>query len=707
MSFKSYTFKGTGDFSDFNQKAKEAASTMGGSFKSAYDEMLKSASTYSSSSKKQLDYLSNIFKEFKEQQTGSLDQMFDQLYQDTKVTEKGKISDLDTWRSSALSQDSISNEYKSRTGEKFDPYSQKSQNFKSAYSSEIENEYSLKRVGIQEETEGLRNGLDSLREQLDTSLEELSPKEYFSKLKELAREQVLEAKKQNRGIEEIVRELEDSENISDNLLASQLREEATSESRAAKRNRLEGEGSESNSIGFLKGLSNYSYLDKLTGVGTGLARSKNGSELFGELVTGVSAAGGGLSQLLMTGVGTAIGGPIGAAIGGGFSVIFGKAVEGATQIVGEAAKRTMDERESLSLGMNSYRSKTGSFQTFRDLSYQGIDFKTFVAEQNELASSQGRRVSNSAVEGSLSLQKGYGVDKGLILSVSEIQRNTNKDLVTTFGRILESGEGSIFKGGDRTFFSEFSGKFVELQREFLKTQTTVSDSTTLDILKMFNSVGGQFSANDYRSLGNIQSINSSLRTPGSDATKALSYKLISDRNPEMDMFDIQEEMQKGLSSPEYFKDRLRFLKDNYKDDPELLKMSIAQEFGLGDNLSGAKSIYNNLDKILGSNISSTDLSSKYGLGDFKDQALKSTTLLEQNQAKITNDFTQSAIEGMKSAGQALVDTVQQAFSGATFTVRNGEVTFSRTVVNNPLKLPGSSNSSSYRKPQNLGMGVWK
>lgn len=703
MAGKSYTFRGTGDFSDFNNKAKQAASTMGESFKKAYENMLENAEKYSSSSRKQIDYLSNSFKNLKENSISEIDNTLDTLFNKIKLDERKSLSGLDSWKSSSLEKSNIQEEYQRRTGNKFDPYSQSSNQFEKSYRNEIEKKYHSQRNKIFSRSESKGNELDKIREQLESLLEGLSPKEYYDKLRDLAQIQIIEAKEQNRNLIDIINQLEESDKVEDRLLASQLREEVQTQRRVEKRQILDEEkGKGSDTYSLLKSLSGFSYIDRLANVGQGLARSKNGSELFGELVDGVAAAGGGLSQLLMTGLGTAAGGPIGTILGGAASVILGKSVEGGIKIVGEAAKRTMDERESLSLGMNKYRSLTGSTQTFRDLSYQGVDYKTFVEEQNSLARSNAGRVSNRTVESSLSLQKGYGIDRSTLASLLEIQRGTSKELESTIGRILTKGESdNIFERGDRTFFSEFTQKFVSLQKDFLKTQDQVSDTNVLDVFSMFDKLGGQFSTKDYRSLGNIEAINSSLANPQSDAVKALSYKLISERNPNLDFFDIQMEMQKGLSSPKYFKDRLRFIKDNYKDDPALAKSEIASQFGLQNNLSAAKSIYENMESILSSEISNKEIMSKYGLGDYKKEAKESTTFMEKQQAQITNEFIKSAKDGMIMAGNALVDTVKQAFAGATFTVKNGEVTFSRVnVTSNILKTPSKKSSRELNYPTN-------
>lgn len=759
MAGKSYTFRGSGDFSDFNSKAKEAASTMGDSFKKAYEEMLKNADKYSSSSKKQLDYLSSAFQKFKESSSSDIDSTLDSLFEEMRKEEKSSLSNLDNWKKSKLEKNTVENAYRESIGLKpveptkpkevevnqdyldykatnpseehlenfrkrrgldeegrsirkkkeneeeasrtsttdFDPLSQRFRDFKKQYESQINNEYRERSSKISERTENSSSELDQLRVLLDETLGSMNPKEYFQKIKDLAKEQIIEAKKQNKNIADVISQLESSGRIEDKLLASQLREESVSESRLVRRDEKESEREEKtrkddSGQSILKDLSNFDYLGKITNMGQGLAKSKNGSELFGELVDGVAAAGGGLSQLLMTGIGAGIGGPIGAALGGAASVIFGKTIEGGVKIVGEAVKRTMDERESLSSSMNNYRSLTGSKETFRDLSYQGVDYKAFVEEQSSLAKSQGKRVDNDTVETSLSLQKGYEIDKGTISSLLEIQRGTNKELSSTIGRILTHGERDVFRGGDRTFLPEFLQKFITLQKDFLKNQGQVKDSTVLDVFSMFDKIGGQFSTKDYRSTGNIETINNSLANPQNDALKALSYKLVSDRNPNSDFFDIQMEIQKGLSSPEYFKDRLRFIKDNYKDDPSLVKSEISQQFGLTDNLEAAKSIYDNMDKILSSNISKEELSSKYGLGTYKGEAEKSTTMMERQQAQITNEFVKSAVDGMKMAAEALVNTVQQAFAGATFTVKNGEVNFSRTTIkSNEVKSPSNPN----------------
>ena len=96
-------------------------------------------------------------------------------------------------------------------------------------------------------------------------------------------------------------------------------------------------------------------------------------------------------------------------------------------------------------------------------------------------------------------EHGLGVSKETSYALMELQRSSkesDKDFLRTLTGILESGKDNIFKE-DRAYLNEFVVRnFSQVQRELLKTQSAVSSGTTFDILRRFDSLGGEFSARD-------------------------------------------------------------------------------------------------------------------------------------------------------------------------------------------------------------------
>ena len=257
-----------------------------------------------------------------------------------------------------------------------------------------------------------------------------------------------------------------------------------------------------------------------------------------------------------------------------------------------------------------------------------------------------------------SLQGAWGVRNETSLAFLELLRSNNesdKNLSAVVGGILQKGQGTIFKDGDRTFLNEFlTRNYTQLQKALLSSQERVNSGTTMDILTKFSSMGGAFSAQDARSGGLINSIQSSLVNPNSDSMKALAFNVMRRNNPGMSLGDIGIEIQKGMGSPEYLQSMMKYITSMGGDESYQL-YNVAGAFGLDNNLAAAQRLLKGYKSgKLGKGFSLEQLT---GTGEFGDGAIQT---LAQNQqgiitstAEIQNAFIESAVDGIQTVGSKM------------------------------------------------------
>jgi hypothetical protein len=286
-----------------------------------------------------------------------------------------------------------------------------------------------------------------------------------------------------------------------------------------------------------------------------------GMAIGGALGSAIDLATG--TKVLGTGVGQTQAGVIGAEMGKIAGEFIGGSLERAYKGREELTNRNfaLQALTGMDYGVDGFGSKnnglkgTGRSNLTGNLSKYGLDYSQTADLEFQLAQRQGKG-SNlyGGAENVVALEKGLGVSRDAIYSVIEMQRSSlegNKDFMKTISGVLKEGNKNVFKD-DRTFLSEFLGKFTGLQRELLKSQGTVATGTTMDLLMKFNSIGGQFDMRDPRSMGYVNSINNSLINPNTDFKKSLSYYALRQHmGTGANIADIMQEQQKGLGSETY------------------------------------------------------------------------------------------------------------------------------------------------------------
>ena len=444
-------------------------------------------------------------------------------------------------------------------------------------------------------------------------------------VKNAAKDQIVESRKNGENLQNTVERLEASSDPKDKVTANILREQAEKEDKQERKNNAKEEGFFSSMMKFEAFRGVASALQSATGSQTGYDLTKPLASAIGSAALAIPFAGAPLSFI--------------------------------ANITGDLLQRKINAQEGYSRAQSGSNAVMGNNFGRYDLSSIGYDYETVGNSSGEIAKRYGNSKNLSKNIGdTFALERGYGINQSMTSSLVEIQRNSNKDIASTIVGILNAGKNSYFSGGDRTFLGEFTQKFTQLQKELLKGSTKVSDVTTYDILSKFNSIGGQFSTNDYRSIGNISSVQNSLANPSSEAFKAMAFSALRKNNPNASLFDIQSEMEKGLGSENYLQTVMQMINslggsDDYK------KFSLQGIFGL--SAAATNDLFDGKGKL-----------GKFAKGEFSkadskeifQEAIDKTSTADRNTAEIKNAFVEGATDGILKIADKFVDSMLKQYN---------------------------------------------
>lgn len=314
------------------------------------------------------------------------------------------------------------------------------------------------------------------------------------------------------------------------------------------------------------------------------------------------------------------------------------------EFVGSSFERTFRSRDRMESALNRTRAISGRGTSGTDLSGFGMDFSEAGELQSQLTTMKGSQVGSGELSKIAALQAGYGVNAGGMAPLYELMRANQKgdqDLPA----IVAGIKNAIFGDGDRSFLNQFlTQNYAQLSKTLLATQASIQSGTAVSILEGFEKIGGQWGMKDFRSMGNIQSIQQALSSPGSDAAKALSFHVMRQQFPELSLLDTQIEIQKGLGSEKYASSMIKTL-IGQGGDKSYQVQNIASFFGLEGNLSAAKELY---EGYMGGNL--PDAFENYnisgGLGGARTAGLAYTSKYTKSAAEIENAYVEGAIKGL-------------------------------------------------------------
>lgn len=439
-------------------------------------------------------------------------------------------------------------------------------------------------------------------------------------------------------------------------------------------------------------LANALTLEKVGGMLANIPNTRNELDYVKPMMSAAGMAVGGLAGSLVDAVsgmsvaGFSLGqtslGPLGAQIG-----------EKLGEFAGTAIERSFQARESLTvknyalqamvgrnLGVAGFGAgqlgATGNISAYnQDLTSYGLNYGEVSDLQYNVAARNGRsRNLGRDSENVIALQQGLGVKQESSFAIMELLRSNkegDKNVMSVIAGIAQKGQGNIFKDGDRSFLNEFlTRNYTQLQKALLSTQSVVASGTAFDILKRFDSIGGEFSARDSRSGGLINQIQGSLANPGSDNLKALAFTVMRRQNPNMGLAGLLEEQQKGLGSPSYLKSMLEAV-DTMGGDSDMKIMNVAGMFGLQNNVAAARRVYQNRGKLTSGEISVDQLNGTgtYSEGSVRALGQEQTGKYTSSTAQIENAFIDSALKGVTVVGEKMKDLMGDMMDGMSAYVK--------------------------------------
>jgi hypothetical protein len=530
-----------------------------------------------------------------------------------------------------------------------------------------------------------RDELSTLKEQdRQSKLQTLLTKEQIQISREAAREQVSAIKNGDKALADVYREVgqkpTEEEKLTLKLIEQQLGDE-----------KKEKKGTGGGMLGSLLTVDN---ITKLSAGITNVTQTQNGFDAI---------------QSTSNTAGRIAGGILGAIVGSFFGGVgaFAGAAAGSTllgEIMGDAGAVLQKQglmSQDFVKARNRYKAVTGMAdrdESLNDLSSVGVAATDFYKLRAEIARKKGvADTDGKSTRDAIFLDRGYGVDQGTSGGLFELMRSSrdgNRDLARLVGGIIDKGQGSIFRNGDTTFLNEFLGRFTATQKELLKTNTTIASGLTMDVLKQFNGMGGMFDARDYRSGGLVSSINNSLSNPSSDNIKALAFGVLRGQKPNAGIFDLREEMQKGLGSPAYLKGMIEMVERMGGDDQ--MKMNNLSGMFQGVPLSAIRTLFRHRKELRSFNTSELN---SIGISEsvLRGKAEENTAPIE----RITAENTNKVLAGMpwKAATDAIRDAFKETMSGAVIQLENGQihVTSNAAIRQNITKRAVETNKAAERE----------
>lgn len=507
-----------------------------------------------------------------------------------------------------------------------------------------------------------RENLTVLKEQeRQQKLQTALSREQIQTAKEAAREQVKAISNGDKTLSDVYKEVgseaSEEEKLTLNLIEEQLQQQKKKEEKEKGKENLLGALLKTDLVrsagGMLNNIPNakneLDFVKPMT--------SLLGMAIGGAIGSAIDLATG--SKILGTGVGQTQAGVIGAEIGKVAGEFIGSSLERAYKGREELTNRNfaLQALTGVNYGVDAFGTNnnglgaTGKSRLTGNLSKYGMDYSQTADLEYQLAQRQGNAKNlYGGAENTVALEKGLGVSREAVYSVIELQRSAtkeNKDFLKTISGVLNAGKNNIFKE-DRTFLSEFLGKFSTLQKELLKTQGTVATGTTMDILTRFNAIGGQFSAQDPRSMGLLTSLNNSLVSPNTDFKKSLSYYALRQQMPNANIADVIQEQQKGMNSEKYMQSMFKLYGSTGDDVSK--RLAFADMFG-GNVEAGTKALraWQGGKLRTGAN-SGKELSGLLGANDVHALGASQVGQYTRSSSEIQNEFVDDVSSAVKDVG---------------------------------------------------------
>lgn len=211
-------------------------------------------------------------------------------------------------------------------------------------------------------------------------------------------------------------------------------------------------------------------------------------------------------------------------------------------------------------------------QSAQSLGYEQSDYaQNLGAGTRAYGGSAGFKGDNERAIEALALQRGTGMSEGTVRTLEKLTRTLDKDsdAEDTTTRIFSAmyGSGAFGdKNTDMTRMDEMASSYAQFQEgQFSRTGYTGGGEEWLNIRRQLEDIGGKFKRDDY-SASTIESLSGGLAGGGGPEVNAIKMDILRKQNPQMGYFELQAEMEKGLSADGFGEGVMDFVKNTGGDE---------------------------------------------------------------------------------------------------------------------------------------------
>ena len=250
----------------------------------------------------------------------------------------------------------------------------------------------------------------------------------------------------------------------------------------------------------------------------------------------------------------------------------------------------------------------------------------------------------------LELEKALGLDGGTADSMTRLGRaagdlDSHKMANAVYSSMYGTGAfGS--DNNDMTRMQDLLSGLTGFGEGELARAGVVTGGGTLQLRRGLEQLGGRFTRDDY-SLQTMQGLNAGLTSEGSPEARAIKFDVLRRQNPNMSMFELQNQMDQGINSKGYLQGMLDFVKGTGGD--------LNSQSFLLDGLTGGQMRGKDITSILKGDLSLEEYDKK-DLG-IKDRAYNSTSRANEQLLNFTEQF-KDLMSGIGGGVESALETLK-------------------------------------------------
>ena len=283
---------------------------------------------------------------------------------------------------------------------------------------------------------------------------------------------------------------------------------------------------------------------------------------------------------------------------------------------------------------------------------QSTYFQNLASGTRAYGGASGLAGDASRTMGSLALQRGTGMSEGTVRVLEKLTRTLDSDKVATdttnriFSAMYNTGAFGT-TNGDMTRMDELASTYAQFQEsQFSRTGFIGGGNEWLNMRRQLEGQGGKFSRDDYAA-STLESLSGGLAGGGGPEVNAIKMDILRKMNPKMGYFELQAEMEKGISSKGFASGAMDFVKGTGGD--------LNAQAILMNQLTGGQMRKSDIISILRGGVEFGDLDAQSQTKDIQ--------LMQK--AKASSGETDTFLKNINSDWE----TIKQAF----FNLANGDI----------------------------------